>query len=205
MNLGRPQPEAMAVRPKVAEEVSALRQHTEKQLSVLSVLDEMRAQPRHHRAWRAGLTALLLFAVPAALWFSPSSRPSRAGGLPVRAMPWVEQTGAVTGYIQPCQGLPFPLHASTGARLFSAAATVEALSGQEYLKPAGDGTYRVVLPTVVAERERVSQNQKFRLDHLAPGRYVILAQYTGGNVSTSLDVAVAPGKVAEVDLPNTCK
>jgi hypothetical protein len=193
----------MAVRLKVAEEVSALRQRTEKQLSVL---DEMLAQTRHHGPWRAGLIALILFAVPAALWFSPSSRPPQAGGLAVRVLlPWVAQTGAITGYIQPCQGLPFPLYASTGARLFSAAATVEALSGQEYLKPAGDGTYQVVLPTVVAERERVSQNQKFRLDHLAPGRYVILAQYTGGNVSTSLDVSVAPGKVAEVDLPNTCK
>jgi hypothetical protein len=97
------------------------------------------------------------------------------------------------------------LYASTGARLFSAAATVEALSGQKYLKPVGDGTYRVVLPAVVAERERVSQNQKFLLDHLAAGRYVILAQYSGDNVSTSLDVSVAPGQVAEIDLPNTCK
>jgi hypothetical protein len=193
------------VRLRVAEEASALRQRTEKQLSVLSVLDEMRAQTRHRRPWRAGLTALLLFAVPAALWFSPSSRPPRPGGLAERALPWVAQTGAVSGYIQPCQGLPFPLYASTGARLFSAAATVEALSGQEYLKPTGDGTYRVVLPTVVAARERVSQNQKFLLDHLAAGRYVILAQYAGGNVSTSLDVSVAPGQAAEVDLPNTCK
>jgi hypothetical protein len=117
----------------------------------------------------------------------------------------VAQTGAVSGYIQPCQGLPFPLYASTGARLFSSAATVEALSGQKYLKPVGDGTYRVVLPTVVAEQDRVSQNQKFRLDHLAPGRYLILAQYTGGNVTTSLDVSVAPGQATEVDLPNTCK
>jgi hypothetical protein len=97
------------------------------------------------------------------------------------------------------------LYASTGARLFSAAATVEALGGQEYLKPVGDGTYRVVLPTMVAARDRVSQNQKFLLDHLAAGRYVILAQYSGGNVSTSLDVSVAPGQVAEIDLPNTCK
>jgi hypothetical protein len=97
------------------------------------------------------------------------------------------------------------LYASTGARLFSPAATVEALSGQKYLKPTGDGTYRVVLPTVVAARERVSQNQKFLLDHLAAGRYVILAQYAGGNVSTSLDVSVAPGQATEVDLPNTCK
>jgi hypothetical protein len=193
------------VRQKVAEEVSTLRQRTEKQLSVLSVLDEMRAQTRHRRPWRAGLTALLLFAVPAALWFSPSSRPPRPGGLAERTLPWVAQTGAVSGYIQPCQGLPFPLYASTGARLFSAAATVEALSGQEYLKPTGDGTYRVVLPTVVAARERVSQNQKFLLDHLAAGRYVILAQYAGGNVSTSLDVSVAPGQATEVDLPNTCK
>ena len=190
------------MRLRVAEEVSALRQRTEKQLSVL---DEIRARTRHRRPWRAGLTALLLFAVPAALWFSPSSRPPRAGDLSGGALPWVAQTGAVAGYIQPCRGLPFPLYASTGARLFSAAATVEALGGQEYLKPAGEGTYRVVLPTVVAARERVSQNQKFLLDHLAAGRYLILAQYTGGNVSTSLDVSVAPGQVAEVDLPNTCK
>jgi hypothetical protein len=116
----------------------------------------------------------------------------------------VARTGAVTGYIQPCDGLGVPLYTSTGARLFSAAALVEALPGQRHSETAADGTYRVVLPTAVAARERVSQNQEFRLDHLAPGRYVILADYTGGNVSTFLDVSVAPGKVAEVDLPNTC-
>jgi hypothetical protein len=52
------------VRLRVAKEASALRQRTEKQLSVLSVLGEMRAQPQHRRPWRAGLIALLLFVVP---------------------------------------------------------------------------------------------------------------------------------------------
>jgi cell wall-associated NlpC family hydrolase len=111
----------------------------------------------------------------------------------------------VTGYIQPCSGTGFPVDASTGARLFSAAALVEALPGQEYWKTAADGTYRVVLPAVVASRERVSQNEAFELDDLAPGRYVILAQYTGGNMSTHVNVSVAPGQVVTVDLPDTCK
>jgi hypothetical protein len=115
------------------------------------------------------------------------------------------RTGAVTGYVQLCQGIPVPLYTSAGARVFSAAATLEALPGREYWKPVGGGTYQLVLPTVVAARERVSANQKFRLDRLAPGRYVILAQYAGGNATTFLDVSVAPGAVAEVDLPNTCK
>ena len=110
----------------------------------------------------------------------------------------------VTGYIQPCSGTGFPVDTSTGMRLFSAAAVVEALPGQEHLKPAGDGIYRVVLPTTVAAQERVSQNQQFWLDDLAPGPYVILAQYAGGNATTSLEVSVAPGQVADVDLPNTC-
>ncbi|MGH3228410.1 MAG: carboxypeptidase-like regulatory domain-containing protein [Streptosporangiaceae bacterium] len=77
--------------------------------------------------------------------------------------------------------------------------------GQEYWKAAGDGTYRVVLPTVVAARERVSQNEAFELDDLAPGRYVILARYTGSNTSTYVDVSVAPGQVVTVNLPDTCK
>ncbi len=95
-----------------------------------------------------------------------------------------DTSSCVTG--SGCRCIPLP-----GARLFSAA-TVEALPGREYLKPVGDGIYRVVLPTVVAARERVSPNQKFHLDHLAPGCYVILAENTVGNVSTSLDVSVAP-------------
>src|SRR5689334_25391422 len=99
-------------------------------------------------------------------------------------MPWVVRTGAVTGYVQLCQGIAVPLYTAAGARVFSAAATVEALPGREYLKPVGGGTYRVVLPRVVVAWERVSQNQKFRLDDLVPGRYVILARYPGGNAST---------------------
>jgi hypothetical protein len=63
----------------------------------------------------------------------------------------------------------------------------------------------VVLPAVVASRERVSQNEAFELDDLAPGRYVILAQYAGGNVSTYADVSVASGQVVTVVLPDRCK
>lgn len=154
--------------------------------------------------WRAGLAALLL-AVFAALWLGSSRRTPIAGGTPSRALPWSVETGAVTGYVQPCWGGEVPVDASTGARLFSAAAVVEALPGQWYSQTAADGTYRVVVPTVVASRERVSQNEAFELDDLAPGRYVILAQYAESIVSTYVNVSVAPGQVVMVDLPDTCK
>ena len=172
----------------------------------LSVLDEvLRGQARHRRLRHAGLAALLLLAVFAALWLGSARRTPIAGGTPGHALPWTVKTGAVTGYIQPCSGTGFPVDASTGTRLFSAAALVEALPGQEHLETAADGTYRMVLPAVAASRERVSQNQAFELDDLAPGRYVILAQYEGGNVSTYVDVSVAPGQVVMVVLPDTCK
>jgi hypothetical protein len=172
----------------------------------LSVLDEvLRGQARHRRLRHAGLAGLLLLAVFAVLWLGSSRRTPVAGGTPGRALPRAVETGAVTGYIQPCSGIGFPVDASTGARLFSAAALVEALPGQEHPETAADGTYRVVLPAVVASRERVSQNEAFELDDLAPGRYVILAQYAGGNVSTYMDVSVASGQVVMVVLPDTCK
>ncbi len=173
----------------------------------LSVLDEvLRGQARRRRWRHAGLAALLLLTVFAALWLGSSRRTSIAGGIPDRALPWSVETGAVAGYIQPCSGIEVPVDAPTGAaRLFSAAALVEALPGQEHPTTAADGTYRVVLPTMVASRERVSQNQGFELGDLAPGRYVILAQYAGSIVSTYVNVSVAPGQVVLVDLPDTCK
>jgi hypothetical protein len=187
----------------VTEEVGPLRQSSDRRLSVID--EVLRAQARRHRARRAAvLAALLLGAVLAVLrvqWPGPSIPLLRAGG-PLAS---TARTGAVTGYIQPCQGILVPLYTSAGARVFSAAATVEALPGRVSLKPVGHGTYRLVFPTSVAVRQRVSENQEFRLARLTPGRYVILAQYAGGNVTTSLDVPVAPGTVAEVDLPDTCK
>ena len=172
----------------------------------LSVLDEvLRGQARRRRLCRAGLAALLLLAVCAALLLGSSRHTPIAGGTPDRALPWSVQTGAVSGYIQPCSGSAVPVDPSTGARQFSAAALVEALPGQEHPTTAADGTYRVVFPTVVVSRERVAKNQAFELDDLAPGRYVILAQYAGSVVSTYVNVSVAPGQVIMVDLPDTCK
>jgi hypothetical protein len=184
--------------------VGALRQSSEGQLSVVDKV--LRAQARNRRLRRAGAAAVMLaLALLVGLWLSPPGRPPLASSPVVVAMPWVARTGTVTGYIEPCSGLGSPMYTSSGARLFSAAATVEALSGQERVKPASHGVYQLVLPTVIAARERVSQNQKFRLDHLAPGRYVILAQYAGSNATTSLDVSVTPGQVADILLPDVCK
>jgi hypothetical protein len=168
----------------------------------LSVLDEvLRGQARRRRLCRAGLAALLLLTVFAALWLGSSRHIPVAGGTPDRALPWSVETGAVSGYIQPCSGSGV----ATVVRQFSAAALVEALPGQEHPTTAADGTYRVVLPTVIAARERVSQNQAFELGDLAPGRYVILAHYARSIVSTYVNVSVAPGQVVMVDLPDTCK
>jgi hypothetical protein len=182
--------------------VGALRQSTGGQLSVVD--EVLRAQAWNRRLRRAGATTVMLaLAVLLGLWLSRSSGPSLAGPAVV-AMPWMAQTGTVTGYVKPCSGIAMPMDTSDGAPLFSAAATVEALPGQEHMKPTGHGDYQMVLPTVIAARERVSQNQEFRLDHLAPGQYVILAQYAGGNATTSLEVTVAPGQVTDILLPDTC-
>jgi hypothetical protein len=157
----------------------------------LSVLDEVLRGHARHRWWRRAGVAALLLAVFAALWLDIP----RAGG----------PSGAVTGYVRPCSGIGVPVDSSTGARLFSAAALVEALPGQQRQDTAADGTFWVALPKVVASRERVSQNQAFELEDLAPGRYVILAQYTGINMSTFVDVSVAAGQVVTVELPDLCK
>jgi hypothetical protein len=81
----------------------------------------------------------------------------------------------------------------------------EALRGHEHQKSMGEGVSQTVFPIAIAARERVSQNQKFRFDDLAPGPYVIWARYAGGNAITSLDVSAAAGQIVNVDLPNTCK
>jgi hypothetical protein len=160
----------------------------------LSVLDEvLRAHARHRRASLDA--AVLLLAALAGVWLGHSGRPPGAAAA---------GTGAVSGYLQPCSGLPFPQFTSTGARVFSAAATVAARRGREHWKPVGDGDYQLVMPTAVAAREQIGQNQEFRLGDLAPGRYVIVAQYAGGNVSTFLDVTVHAGQLTDVELPNPC-
>ncbi len=188
---GTARPDGTSIRS--AEEVGALQQSTKGQLSVLD--DALSVQARCRRLRRGGLAVVtLLLVVLVALVLGTGRQPS-AG---------MARTGAVTGYIQPCSGLPFPQFTSTGARLFSAAATVEARRGKEYLKPVGGGISDWVFPAAVAARERVSQNQQFRLGRLSPGRYVILAHYAGGNAITWLDVSVIGGRTADVDLPDTC-
>ena len=170
----------------MAKEVGALRQAATGRLSVLN--EVLRAQARHRRMRRAGLVAAMLLVVFVSLWLGPG-RPSA--------------TGAVTGFIQLCAALPFPQFTSTGARLFSAAATVEALRGHEHWKPVGDGNYQAVFPAVVS-RQRVSQNQKFLFGSLSPGQYGILAHYAEGNAITWLDVPVIAGSTSNVDLPDMC-
>ena len=173
-----------------------LRQSTKGRLSVLD--DALRAQAQRRRLRRGVRAVAMLLLVVLVVLVVLVLGPGR------QSITGVARTGAVAGYIQPCEGKFVPLYTSTGARVFSAAATVEALRGREYLKPLGGGSYRMVFPAVVAARERVWQNQQFRFDHLSPGKYVILAQYAESNASTSLDVSVIAGKAADIYLPNVC-
>lgn len=184
--------------------MGTLRQSTQGQPSVLAGV--LRAQARKRRLRRAGAAALTLaLAALAGLWLSPSGRPSAAASPAVVERSRLAQTGAVTGYVRPCAGIGWPVDPSTGARVFSAAAVVEALPGLAHTQPGGPDPDQLVLPTAVAAREPVPQNEKFLLDQLAPGPYVILAHYAGSNATTFVEVIVAPGQVADVTLPDTCK
>jgi len=131
-----------------------------------------------------------------------SGNGTAARSAPGQAVSLTAHTGAVTGYIQPCEGLPI--------RLSYAAGTVTALRGRETWKPVGSEsnrtyqTYRLVLPATVAARQHVRENQRFSFN-LPPGRYVLVGRYDNSGAMTDLDVTIAMGKVLHRDLPNTCK
>ena len=116
---------------------------------------------------------------------------------PSRPAPPTVHYGRVTGYIDPCAGIDIALPYAAG--------TVTALGGRVTLKPAdGNGGYLRVLPTAVAARQHVAQNQKFSFD-LPPGRYVLVGRYDRGDFTTFLEVSIAAGRVLHRDLPDLCK
>lgn len=131
------------------------------------------------------------------------SGPAARGG-PSRPATLTAHTGGVTGYIDPCQGIGIDIG------LPYAAGTVTALRGRETWKLVRSEsnrtyqTYRMVLPTAVAARQHVGENQKFSFD-LPPGRYVLVGRYDRGNFETFLDVTIAAGTVLHRDLPDLCK
>jgi hypothetical protein len=81
---------------------------------------------------------------------------------------------------------------------------VTALRGVEQLRPVPGGEAQV-LPTDVAARQHVNENEAFRFA-LVPGRYVIMAAYDdSGGMQTFLDVDLQPGATLHRNLPDVCK
>jgi hypothetical protein len=107
---------------------------------------------------------------------------------------------AVTGYIEPCVGARI-----VGASaLPHAAGTVTALRGRERLRKVADG-FQQVLPTSVAARVHVDENQPFRLK-LAAGDYVLVGSYDDrGSGTTYLSLTLPRHTTLHRNLPNICK
>lgn len=166
-------------------------------IAAQALIQEARSHARRRRQ-KTGLAVLVVAAAiggglaGAGAW-SGSSPAARSG--PGRSAPLTEHTGGVTGYIDPCEGLP--------ARLPYAAGTVTALRGRTTWKPDGPGTWRLQLPVSVAARQHVTENHQFTFD-LAPGQYVLVGRYDRGNAMTFLDVSITAGQVLHRDLPNLC-
>jgi hypothetical protein len=159
----------------------------------------VRADARRRR-WNKRLGALIVVAAVAGCFAAmvalSGSNPAPPGHLSPPA-PLTARAGEVTGYIDPCEGLPIQ-------GLPYAAGTVTALRGQQTWKPDGPGTSRLQLPATVAARQHVGANQAFSFD-LAPGQYVLVARYQTGNAMSFLAVSVAAGQVLHRDLPNLCR
>jgi hypothetical protein len=124
------------------------------------------------------------------------SRPVTRIGLQ-RPVPLAARTGAVTGYIDACEGVEV-------TRPYHAAGTVTALRGRLTWKDNSRGTRPLRLPATAAARQRVAEGQAFSFD-LAVGQYALVVRDGGGNVLSFVDVTVTAGRVLHRDLPNLCK
>jgi hypothetical protein len=175
------------------------------QAEAQALIEEARAH-----AWRRRRkSALAVIIVAAAVGGGVAGAVALSGGRAAahsgasRSVSVAAHTGAVTGYIDPCEGIPIP-----GAPY--AAGTVTALRGRQTWKLVASEsnrtyqTYHLVLPTTVAARQHVSENQKFYFD-LPPGQYVVVARYDRDGAMTFLDVSISARRVLHENLPDLCK
>jgi len=160
-----------------------------------ALIEQARAHARRRR-WKTGLAALIVAAVIGGGLAGAGAWSGSGTQRPGRPAPLTAHTGAVTGYIDPCEGITVGLPHAAG--------TVTALRGRETWKPDGPGTWRLQLPATVAARQHVAENHQYYFD-LAPGQYVLEARYDRGNAMSFLDVSIAAGRVLHRDLPNLCK
>jgi len=123
----------------------------------------------------------------------------RAGTWAAGAPPTPDDKAVVVGGIAPCEGIP--VHG--GPRY--AAGTVTVLKGRVTWKRIDGQSRRPVFPTHVVADARVATNGMYRFI-LAPGHYVLRARYQQpANVHPYVQVALKPGRVVHVDIPNICR
>ncbi len=169
-----------------------------------ALIAEARAHARRRRRRVALAVAATFVLVAAGLLIAFTAQGGgRAAGPHPRPTGAAGPAGVVTGHLAACAGLPFGHPVTPG--------TVTVLRGKESWKPAGHGTYQLVLPATAVAHEYISDNyrQTFRFA-LPPGRYVITGRYEAerpGTVGplTLRDVTVSAGRIIRADLPNLCE
>jgi len=114
----------------------------------------------------------------------------------------VTRTGVVTGFIEPCVGVPLIGHRQHPPPY--AAGTVTARRGVEGVRPVPGGDVPSI-PTDVVARQQVGKNQPFRFV-LTPGTYVLAATFDGSGIpQTFLQTTLPPGVTLHRNLPNVCR
>jgi hypothetical protein len=165
-----------------------------------------RAMPvRARRATVAASFVSLALFVGVAVWFAREA-PHRLSVVRDPATSGTMQppdSGIVTGFIEPCVGIPLP---GSPAKPY-AAGDVTALRGTEHLRSVDEGAEKAVYPTDVVDREHVGQNEAYRFV-LSPGDYVLTVSYDGGGPSrlpVGRQIAVQAGVTVQVNLGGECK
>jgi hypothetical protein len=157
------------------------------------------SRPSRSKLVRAAPGLVLVAAILVAVFVVPLPQLHlfHAATMPLTAQHPVRK-GAVTGFIEPCEGRPIP-------GLPYAAGTVTAYRGEPTYKQIAPGAYRMVLPTTFVARQHVVRNQRFDLN-LSPGHYFLVAKYDGpGNAGSFLDVQITAGATLRVNMPDVCK
>jgi hypothetical protein len=109
-----------------------------------------------------------------------------------------QQSGVVTGFINPCVGIR-----PRGMQFPYAEGTVIALRGVTRLEPIPGG-HKEILPTARVGRQHVDNDTPYRFE-LPPGRYVMAWNYGRDLVpKVGMNVTIQPGKTVRLNL-GACK
>ncbi|HET9782060.1 MAG TPA: hypothetical protein VFR33_09790 [Candidatus Dormibacteraeota bacterium] len=109
----------------------------------------------------------------------------------------VSGKGIVIGGLDSCAAIPDPNQPRY------AAGTVTVLKGDVAWRAEGSDHSVAVFPTVVVDKREVGANGLY-LFVLDQGAYVLQGNYRTATAVPWIELAVTPGTVAHVDVPNMC-